>query len=187
MDDEDADSFCLSIPLAIDSSDSSSLSDEDSSDIEITSTFDEQENELVRIDDLCLNSDDSSDDDIPILNNSTIPNDPDAQSVEDDEISVLDVSIGNPSDMISSRDSEANDTPSSKRKRRAWSISEKLRAIENYEQSNSKHSTAKATGCTRFQLSEWLNKKSELKNLQSLKRGKPVIDRSSSFSRIFLD
>jgi hypothetical protein len=36
-------------------------------------------------------------------------------------------------------------------------------------------------------LSEWLNKKSELKNLQSLKRGKPVIDRSSSFSRIFLD
>jgi hypothetical protein len=187
MDDKDVNDFFLSIPSTADANDTSSSSSEADSDIEITSTFDEQENELIRIDNLCLHADGSSDDDIPILNHSTIPNDPVAQSLEDNEISVLDVSMENPSAITSCRDSGASGTPSQKRKRRAWSVREKLRAIEYYEKSKSKHSTAKAMGCTRFQLSEWLERKEELKNLQPMKRGKLVIDKTSSFSRIFLD
>ncbi len=61
MNIDDKDDFCLSIPLRVHSSDASSSSDEVDSDIEITSTFDAHENELIRIDDLCLNSDDSGD------------------------------------------------------------------------------------------------------------------------------
>lgn len=68
-----------------------------------------------------------------------------------------------------------------------WFQKWKLRAIENYEKSSSKHPTAKTIGCTRFQLSEWLKRKEKWKNLQSSKRGEPFIDRSSSFSGILLD
>ncbi|UJR13054.1 hypothetical protein I4U23_000080 [Adineta vaga] len=67
--------------------------------------------------------------------------------------------------------SEPNGTTSQKRKRQAWSVKENLAATENYEKSNSKHSTAKAIGCTRSQLSNWIKKKEELKNLRSSKQG----------------
>ena len=176
----------LSIPRAVDSSDNLSLSDEYDSDIEITSTFDADEHELVRLNELCLDSNDTSDDDIPILNHSTTSNDPVVQ-LSDDENLIPDLSTENSSTTISSRDTGAVDTPSQKRKRRAWSVREKLRAIENYEKCNNKHSTARDIGCTRFQLSEWLKRKEEFKNLRSSKWGESLIEKSSSFSRIFLE
>ena len=55
MDDK-VNKLWLSIPQTIDSSDDLSLSDEYDSDIEITSTFDASEHELVRINELCLDS-----------------------------------------------------------------------------------------------------------------------------------
>ena len=186
MDEKDVNKLGLSIPRAIDSSDNLSLSDEYDTDIEITSTVDASEHERVRINALCLNSNDTSDYDIPILNHSTTSNDPVVQS-SDDENSIPDVSNENSSTTISSRDTGVVDTPSQKRKHRAWSVREKLRATENYEKCNNKHSTARDIGCTRFQLSEWLKRKEELKNLQSSKWGEPLIEESSSFSRVFLE
>ena len=60
--------FYLSIPNTTDSSEYSSLSDD--SDVEVTSTFDETQNELIRTNnDFHLNSDKSTDDDdLEVLN-----------------------------------------------------------------------------------------------------------------------
>ena len=72
MDDE-RETFLLSIPDAINSSEYSSSSDD--SDIEVASTFDEQENELIKIsNDLRLDSDsdESADDNATVLPQSMI-------------------------------------------------------------------------------------------------------------------
>ncbi|CAF1978680.1 unnamed protein product, partial [Rotaria magnacalcarata] len=62
------------------------LPSSDDSDIEVTSTVDEEENELVQIDNsLCLNSDDSTDDDMNIQDNSTVQCYPVVRASEDDE------------------------------------------------------------------------------------------------------
>jgi hypothetical protein len=180
------DNLYLLVPAAINCNETLSSSDEDDSDCEVTSMVDERENELVQLDHLCINSDDTSDDDIPVLHHSTISNDPDAPSLEDNEISTLNVPIEKSSGTVSSYGSESSSTPSQKRKRKAWSIKEKLEAIENYDNSNNKHSTAKAMGCTRFQLSEWVKQKEELKNLQSSKRGKLLINKYSLISTVYL-
>ena len=187
MDNNNDDNFYLSIPGVINSIENSSSSDENDSDCEVTSMVDEEENELVQLDHLCLNSDDTSDDDNPVLNHLKISTDPDTQSLQDIDISPVDVSIEQSSNTVSSYGNEVSGTPSRKRKRKAWSIKEKLLTIEHYQTSNSKHSTAKAMGCTRFQLSEWVKQKEQLKNLQSSKRGKPLINKNSLISTIFLD
>ncbi|CAF3870016.1 unnamed protein product, partial [Rotaria magnacalcarata] len=58
----------------------------DDSDIELTSTIDEEENELVQIDNnLCLNSDDRTDNDMNIQDNSTVQSYPAVRTSEDDE------------------------------------------------------------------------------------------------------
>jgi phosphopantetheinyl transferase len=98
-----------------------------------------------------------------IHNNSTIQSLPEVRTPKGDENSGVNLQ------------NEGSTTPSQKRKRCAWSVKEKLEAIENYEKSKSKHSTAKHIGCTRFQLTERLKTKEELKNLQSLNKGKPLI------------
>ena len=161
MDEDNVEVFCFSIPEKIDVNDSSSSSDD--SDIEVTSTIDEEENELIQIsNNLSINSDDSADDNVNSQDNSTIQSHPEVRTSQGDE---------NSGDNLQT---EASATPSQKRKRCAWSVKEKLEAIENYEASKSKHSTAKHIGCTRFQLTKWLNTKEELKNLQSLNKGKPL-------------
>ena len=180
------DEFCLSIPFAAaaaaaaaatDSSDSSSSSDDDDdSDVEVVFTRDEQQDDLVPINDLRLQSDDSDDDDCAMTNESA------AASPHDVCASAASVSAESPSASNASSAAKSGDNPSQKRKRRAWSVREKLRAIENYEASNSKHSTARAVGCTRFQLSEWLKQKDELKSLRSTKRGKRMNVESVSTS-----
>ena len=181
------DTFYLSIPRATNSSDDSSSLDDEDSDLEVTSIFDEEDSELIRMGDgLHLVSDDS-DDELPILNHSTLSNGVHDQSSGDDEIADPDVSIQDSSPIGSICENETSGTPSQKRKRRAWSIREKLRAIENYEKSHSKHLTAKAMGCTRFQLSEWVKRRDDLKNLQSSKQGKLVNDKNPLCVRLTMD
>ncbi|CAF3969647.1 unnamed protein product [Rotaria sp. Silwood1] len=172
MDEDDVEIFSLSIPKLIDTNDDSSSSSSYDSDIEVTSTIDKEENELVQLgNDLCLNSIDSSDDDMDIQDNSTIQSFPEVRTSEADENNGVNFAIDNSSSTTSSPRPEASTTPSQKRKRRAWSVKEKLQAIENYEKSNSKHSAAKEIGCTRYQLREWLKSKEELKKLQSMDNG----------------
>ena len=101
----------LSILRTIDPSDSASLSNEYDSDIEITSTLDAGKHELVRINELCLNSGDTSDDDIPVLNHSTSSNDPSVQ-LSDNEHSIADVSTENSSTDILPRGAGSVDRPS---------------------------------------------------------------------------
>lgn len=161
----------LSIPFAtaiiIDSSDSSSSSDDDESDVEVVFIQDEQPDDLVQINDLRLRSDDSDDDDDYALPNDSAATSPRDISAAGASASAEYLSVSN---LPSATEPSVN--PSQKRKRRAWSVRKKLRAIENYEVSNNKHSTARAIGCIRFQLSEWVKQKEELKSLQSKKRGK---------------
>ncbi|CAF1406049.1 unnamed protein product [Adineta ricciae] len=163
------DTFCFSLPAPTDFTDSSSSSEEDDSDLEVTSIRDEQENDLVHIDDLCLDSDYTSDEDITVLNYPTETNNPVVQSNNSDENLNSIISIEN-SSMSPSTDQD-NSGSSKKRKRRAWSIKEKLLVIEDYEKSKSKHTIAKVHGCTRFQLSEWIKQKEGLLKLQSSRLG----------------
>lgn len=172
--------FCLSIPFAAttDFSDSSSSSDEedDNSDVEVVFTRDERQDDLAQINDLRLQSDDSDDDDCAITIDCT------AASSHDVCASAATVSTECPAASNSSPIAKSDDNRSQKRKRRARSVREKLRAIENYEASNSKHSTARFIGCTRFQLSEWFKQKDELKSLRSTKRGKRMTVENTSTS-----
>ncbi|CAF1573800.1 unnamed protein product [Rotaria magnacalcarata] len=70
MDNDDESMLCLSVPEKVDTNDDFPSSDD--SDLEVTSTINEEENELVQIgNNLCLNSDDSTDDDMNIQDNST--------------------------------------------------------------------------------------------------------------------
>ena len=62
----------LNIPRASDSSDEASSSDDIDSDIEITSTLDEEENEVVRMGGCLRLVSDDSDEDVPVLNHMTL-------------------------------------------------------------------------------------------------------------------
>ncbi|CAF3400224.1 unnamed protein product [Rotaria socialis] len=76
--------FVFRYPQKMDSNDD--LPSSDDSDIEVTSAIDEEENELVQIgNNLCLNSDDSADDDMNIQDNSTVQSYPAVRVSEDDE------------------------------------------------------------------------------------------------------
>ena len=136
MDDE-RETFLLSIPDAINSSEYSSSSDD--SDIEVASTFDEQENELIKIsNDLRLDSDsdESADDNATVLPQSMTSThfDVDVHSSEDDEIPVDGAMVDNASSITSNNDTNAIGRVSRKRKRRAWSVKEKLMAVGHYEE-----------------------------------------------------
>ncbi|CAF3327542.1 unnamed protein product [Rotaria socialis] len=129
MDNDDENMLCLSVPEKVDTNDDFPSSDD--SDIEVTSTINEEENELVQIgNNLCFNSDDSTDDDMNIQDNSTVQSYPAARTSEDDESYDSDHIVDNSSSRLCSLQSEASDTPSRKRKRRGWSVKDKLRAIE---------------------------------------------------------
>ena len=152
-----------------DAGDSSSSSDD--SDIEVTSTIDTEENELVRIsNDLCLDSDDNIDDSVSVEEHRR------ARSISDERTSNdrshdVHINLADSPNLVSSSPPDDSTGSSLKRKRRAWSIREKLNAIESYGKNHSKHFTSKTIGCTRYQLAEWLKRKDEFTALQSLNRG----------------
>ena len=129
-------------------------SSSDDSDIEVTSTLDPEENELVRIsNDLCLDSDDSIDDGVSVEEHRRTRSISGVRTSDDRDHDVH-ISPADSSNLVSSPPPDVGTGSSLKRKRRAWSIREKLDAVESYEKSNSKHFTAKAIGCTRYQLAE---------------------------------
>jgi hypothetical protein len=74
--------------------------------------------------------------------------------------------------------SNASGTP--KRKRRQWSVVEKLKVLNAYESSNSKHRTAVEQGCTTAQIRQWEKKRGELIVLATIKKGKNSSSHSSN-------
>lgn len=144
--------------------------DEDSC-VEITSNVDETEIELMKWTDyLQINS--SGDDD----NSDDNDNDDDGSSLSTNLVPYSSSeSSDNESTTRSSQGPGAsiNHSPitTGKRKRRQWSVAEKLHAIAHFEKTNSKHQTAKYIGCATKQLRTWIKNKPNLIELSSRKKG----------------
>lgn len=65
------------------------------------------------------------------------------------------------------------DPGSDKRKRRQWSVKEKLAALMSLKKNlGNKQLTANQLSCTRYQLSQWVKRKAELEALSKSKNGK---------------
>jgi hypothetical protein len=188
MNKDNEEASFLSMPGTFDTSDDSSSSED--SDIEVMSMSSEEESYLVTISNgLRLNSDEDTDDDMNIQDNPSIGSHSQVRTSTDKENSDLNITTNNSSSILCPLPTDADATPSQKRKRRAWSVKEKLQAIDNYEQSKSKHSTAKAIGCTRYQLAQWLKTEEELKKIRSMNNGEMFTDRvltiPSNISRFY--
>jgi hypothetical protein len=143
-------------------------SDDDSS-VEITSTIDESENELVRLSTyLQLESDDESDD----QRNFEWPDPPSfltcSSSSDVEEVNDTQQVMISTTPIMNTDDTQEK---SMKRKRRQWTIKEKLRAVALFDKIQSKHETAKREGCTRSQLRNWIENKENLINVCKKKRG----------------
>jgi hypothetical protein len=141
-------------------------SDDDSS-VEITSTIDECENELVRLSTyLQLESEDDNDDDQTF----EWPAPPPSllfSSSSDDE-------LNDSQPIVLSTTSNANvdiQEKSMKRKRRQWTVKEKLDAIALFDKNQSKRETAKKEGCTTAQLRNWIKNKENLFKMYKKKKG----------------
>jgi len=152
-----------------DHSDHSDNSSSDDSDIEITSNVDEAENELIRLSTyLQFDSENDTDDDEtfdwpapppPLIHSNS--------STSDDE------EQNNSLQVILPTSSSDNGIlkQSIKRKRRQWSVKEKIYAIQLFEKNQSKHKTSNKTGCTRAQLRNWIMNKEELFRIYKHKKG----------------
>jgi hypothetical protein len=146
-----------------------SSSDDDSS-VEITSTIDECENELVHLSTyLRLESEDDDCDDIHQV--SEWPDPPpsllsssssDIDDLSDSEQVLLSTTSVNNVDI---------QEKSMKRKRRQWTVKEKLAAIALFEKNRSKCKTAKRQGCTTAQLRHWIENKENLSQIYKKKKG----------------
>lgn len=146
--------------------------DEDSC-VEIASSFDETEIELIKWTDyLQINSssdDDHNDDRDPISPTTLVPYSSSDESSENEDSTEQLQRLNNFTNLNSS----INDLPStSKRKRRQWSVAEKLHAIAHFEKTNNKHQTAKYIMCATKQLRSWINNKQSLIELSSRTKGK---------------
>ena len=160
---------CLTNHLNEDKSDL----DEDSC-IEITSNVDEMETELIKWTDyLQINSrnddDDDNDDEVPIPSVNLVPYSSSEESSDNENTTRLIQGTKNSIDSTAS----INHSPiaTQKRKRRQWSVAEKLHAIAYFEKTNSKHQTAKYMGCATKQLRMWTKNKPNLVELSSRKKG----------------
>ncbi|CAF1342265.1 unnamed protein product [Rotaria sordida] len=149
---------------------------DDDSCIEIISNIDENENESVKLANyLQLNSD--SDEDIDQDYSST----PSATLVDylSSEVSSDNGNISQSFDQLATSNKQCNIDPMftslstivKKRKRRQWTVAEKLHAVTCFEQNNNKHKTAQQIGCATEQLHMWIKNKNELVALPSRKKG----------------
>lgn len=152
-----------------------SSSDDDSC-VEITSVVDENENELIKWTNylqLDSDSDEDSDENDASTQPTTLVNYSSSESSSDDEnssqLSHRCTSSNNGSIIDISSSSTSNSIQ--KRKRRQWSVNEKLYAITCFEKNKSKHQTAKEIGCDTKQLRTWINNKDQLIKLSSQKKG----------------
>lgn len=144
-------------------SDSYSSSDGDSS-VEVTSTVDECENELVHLS-TCLHlgselNDDNNDQD---LEWSQPPSPLSSCSSSSSDIEEL----SNSEQMTLSTTSLSNN----KRKRRPWTVQEKIDVIASYEKNQNKRKIAKEKGCTPAQLRQWIKNKENLLVMYKKKKG----------------
>lgn len=159
--------------LGDEGSDSDSLdgSDDDSS-VEITSTIDEDENELVHLSTyLHLNSEDESNDeqsfewpDPPTPLSSSSSHDIEELN-NTQEVAVVSATSDTSAAIINTKEK------SMKRKRRQWTIKEKLDVIALFDKNQSKRRTAKEKGCTTAQLRNWIENKEDLFKMCKKKKG----------------
>ncbi|CAF5055832.1 unnamed protein product, partial [Rotaria magnacalcarata] len=145
-------------------------SSDDNSSVEVTSSIDECENELVRLSTyLQLESDCENDDDQAFEWPEPPPSliSPDSSDIEE---------LCDSQQVILSATSLHNDNireKCTKRKRRQWTIKEKLIAVALFDKNQSKRKTAKSEGCTSSQLRKWIeNKENLLMMLKKRKGGK---------------
>lgn len=140
---------------------------ESDSSFEIASTINETENELVELSTyLHLESDEESNDDDdhfqwpdPPLLDSLLPDHEDLINT-DQELPTKE------------QDVHTIDDKSTKRKRRQWSVKEKLDTIFSFQENENKRKTAKEHGCSTAQLRQWIKNKEDLLKLYQAKKGK---------------
>lgn len=155
-------------------SDPSSSSD---SEVEVVSTHDAAEHELVQLGEyLHLGSDSDKDVDAEdeekennYLSHSLVSYS--ASDDSDDGISSM-AMYRSPPHAVDSPITDSSRTASSvKLKRKQWSIREKLDAISTFEKNNSKYRTSKSHGCSPAQLRKWLAAKDQLRAVAKEKSG----------------
>ncbi|CAF3943886.1 unnamed protein product, partial [Rotaria sp. Silwood1] len=143
-------------------------SSSDDASVEVTSTIDECENELVRLSTyLQLESEFDNDDDQafewpeppPTLLSSSSS---DIEELADSQQVVLSTTSFNNGDA---------QEKSKKCKRRQWSTLEKLDAIALFDKNQSKRKTANEKGCTPAQLRNWIHNKENLLKMYKNKKG----------------
>jgi hypothetical protein len=158
--------------------DNNNSSDDDSS-VEIMSTIDECENELIRLSTyLQLESEVDNDDDDQTFEWPDPPPCLFSSCSSDTDQSNTDQSNNDQSNdsqqvllATSSIDTAHSQEKSIKRKRRQWSIKEKLDAIALFEKNHSKRQTANEKGCTTAQLRNWIKSKENLYKMCKQKKG----------------
>ena len=174
-----------------------SIEDLDSSDsdddVEVVSNLDTQENELVDMSAYLRissseESDDNSDDPFaltPVIGSTCSRSDckhedypVDSFGGAGDPVTVSSSLSSLPPTLAVDDTAVANASGTPKRKRGQWSVVEKLKVLNAYESSNSKHRTAVQQGCTTGQIRQWEKKRGELIVLATIKR----VNNSSSHS-----
>ncbi|CAF2057137.1 unnamed protein product, partial [Rotaria magnacalcarata] len=169
---------------------------DDESCVEVTSDIDENENELVEWTKyLQLNSD--SDADQPSTPSATLVGYSSSEASSDNENSLestdeqatasdkhnINFKPISPSTVTKKRKRRqwtieeklhpiSPSTVTKKRKRHQWTIEENLPAVACFEKNDNKHKTAQQVGCATKQLRMWIQNKNELLSLSSRKKGK---------------
>ena len=155
-------------------------------DVEVASTFDTEENDLIDMSAyLNIDSSEESDDngDNPSTSALALESASSGCDSENDEnpaagacVSASDMTVSStlsPSTTLATNNAILTNTSvTPKRKRRQWSVAEKLRVLMAYESSKSKHRTAIEHGCTTAQIRKWERSKVEMTNLIKSKKGK---------------
>ena len=154
----------------------------DDSAVEVTSSIDSDEHELVRLstylhvhsDDETTDDEKADDDREAISKPRQVPLVLVSYSISDDSADEFDVNQTHvpPSTCVPSPVHQSISTTSSIRsKRRQWSIQEKLTALTTLETNKNKYQTCKIHGCSPSQLRKWLSIQDELKAVAKQKKG----------------
>lgn len=159
----------------------SSSESEDDESVEVVSNVDEEENQIVDMTKyLTFSSDDESeiDDNVNDITHNDTGLDSDSDIPDDDVIenhasNECTTNSTSSSLIVAANvsDSNTNINKTSKRKRRQWSIAEKLNAIKAFKSNGSKRRTAIEHGCTTAQLRKWVKCENELSDIIKRKKG----------------
>jgi hypothetical protein len=170
---------CHLYTLSQSESDDNNDTSSDESDLEVISTVDETDNIAISIKDHFNLDDDEEDNnneeatDVQQSYLALNSNDTELDEGVDD----LNAGVGSIDQLSLPASSSAvpnsvMESPSCKRKRRQWSTTEKLHAIDMLEKAGgNKLFTSKKEGCTRYQLSQWEKQKEDLVQLSKENHG----------------